>query len=85
MCNPNPLSVGGGGGGDFLGGICWERGGCLFSEGRCSFYIKNKLKSEIFHNKKSIQTKMFFSVITKNLKWEILRKNLVTFKRRDGL
>ena len=29
---------------------------------------------------------MFFSVITnKNLKWKVLRKNLVTFKRRDGV
>ena len=28
---------------------------------------------------------MFFSVITKNLNWEILTKNLVTFKRRDGV
>ena len=26
---------------------------------------------------------MFFSVITKNLNWEILIKNLVTFKRWD--
>ena len=51
----------------FRGG-CWERGGWLFlGEGRgCSFYIKNKLKSEIFNKKKSLQTRMFFSVITKN-------------------
>ena len=28
---------------------------------------------------------MFFSVITKNLIWEILTKNLITFKRWDGL
>ena len=28
---------------------------------------------------------MFFSVITKNLSWEILTKNLVTFKRWDGI
>ena len=28
---------------------------------------------------------MFFSVITKNLNWEILTKNLVTFKRSDGV
>ena len=28
---------------------------------------------------------MFFSVISKNLNWEILTKNLVTFKRRDGV
>ena len=35
----------------------------------CSFYIK-KLKSEIFND---------------NLNWEILTKNLVTFKRWDGV
>ena len=28
---------------------------------------------------------MFFSVITKNLDWEIVTKNLVTFKRWDGV
>ena len=28
---------------------------------------------------------MFFSVQTKNLNWEILTKNLVTFKRWDGV
>ena len=28
---------------------------------------------------------MFFSVITKNLNWEILTQNLVTFKRWDGV
>ena len=28
---------------------------------------------------------MFFSVLTKNLSWEILTKDLVTFKRRDGI
>ena len=28
---------------------------------------------------------MFSSVITKNLNWEILTKNLVTFKRWDGV
>ena len=31
--------------------------------------------------KKNLQTKMFSSVITKNLKWDILTKNLVIFKR----
>ena len=30
---------------------------------------------------KNFIDKMFFSVITKNLNWEILTKNLVTFKR----
>ena len=28
---------------------------------------------------------MFFSVITKNLNWEILTKNVVIFKRWDGV
>ena len=28
---------------------------------------------------------MFFSVITKNSNWEILIKNLATFKRGDGV
>ena len=28
---------------------------------------------------------MFFSVITNNLNWEIATKNLVTFKRWDGV
>ena len=43
--------------------------------------LKNKLKSEIFHDKKSLETKMFFSVTTKNSNWEILTKSLVTFER----
>ena len=34
---------------------------------------------------KSLLIKMFLSVITKNLKWKILTKNLVTFKRWDGV
>ena len=28
---------------------------------------------------------MFFSIITKNINWEIVTKNLVTFKRWDGV
>ena len=28
---------------------------------------------------------MFVSVITKNLNWEIITKNLLTFKRWDGV
>ena len=31
--------------------------------------------------KKADKTKMFFSIITKNSPWEILNKDLVTFKR----
>ena len=51
----------------------------------CSFYIKNKLMSEVFNDKKKFIKKMFFSVITNNLNWGILTKNLVTFKRWDGV
>ena len=51
----------------------------------CSFYITNKLKSEIFNDKKSLYTKMFFSIITMNLNWQILTKNWVTFNRWDGV
>ena len=54
-----------------------------FFQGGCSFYIKNKLKSEIFNDKKGLLTKLFLPLITKNLNWEILTKNLVTFKRWD--
>ena len=32
---------------------------------------------------KKVYKKMSFSVITKNLDWKILTKNLVTFKRWD--
>ena len=46
-----------------------------------NFYIKNKLKCEIFKDKKSLKTKIYFSVITENSNLEILTKNLVTFKR----
>ena len=51
----------------------------------CNFYKINKLKSEIFNSKKSLETKIFFSVITNNANWEILTKNLVTFKRWHGI
>ena len=32
---------------------------------------------------KKVYKQMFFSVIAKNLNWEIFTKNLVTFKRWD--
>ena len=57
----------------FRGGY-WERGGNLFF----IFYIKNTLKFEIF--KKSLIKRKF-----NNWNWEILTKNLVTFKRSDGV
>ena len=49
----------------------------------CNFYIKSKLKSEIFNEKKKkkLETKTCFSVKTNNLNWDILTKNLVIFRR----
>ena len=48
----------------------WERrGDFLQGVGRCNFHIKNELKSEIFHDKKSLWEKIFFSVITENSNW----------------
>ena len=40
-------------GSQFLEGGCWETGDDFF-QGGCSFYIKNKLKSEVFNGKKSL-------------------------------
>ena len=66
--HPLPLSAGGGvepptkfskreglTGPQLLEVGCWERGGDFFQGGGgCSFHIKNKLKSEIFKDKKSL-------------------------------
>ena len=78
----HPLSfvLGGGKGGGGGVGVnhllkgCWERGSNLFRGRGCTFYIKNKLRSEIFNDKKSLYTKMSLSVITKNLTLVILFK-----------
>ena len=43
---------------------------------------KNKLKSEIFNDKKKIISKIFFSVVTKNSNWEILPNNLLRQHRQ---
>ena len=56
-------------------------GGDFFQGGRGCSCHKKKLKSEIFNDKKILKAKIFFSVTTKNSNWEILPKNLVTFKR----
>ena len=76
-----------------LGRISFSRGGVAGKEGvtffrgrkGLQFSHKHKLKSEIFDDKKVYKQKMFISVITKNLNWEILTKNLVKFKRWDGV
>ena len=66
-----------------LEGIAGKEGGDFFrGRGGLQFHIKNKSKSEIFNDKKSLQAKIFFSVVTKNSNWDILTKNLVTFKRK---
>ena len=56
-----------------------------FLRGLQFLHKKINLKSEIFNSRKCLYTKMLFSVITKNLDWEIVAKNLVTFKRWDGV
>ena len=61
-----------------LEGGFWETGGVTFFRG---LQLSHKLKSKIFNDKKSLQAKIFFFVITKNANGEILPKNLVTFKR----
>ena len=53
--------------------------------GDWTFYVKNKLKSEIFNAEKKLSIKMFFFVITNYVKWKISTDNLVTFKRWDGV
>ena len=50
---------------------CWIKEVNLF-QGGCNFCKRNKLKSKMFNSKNSLQTKIFFFVITKNSNWEIL-------------
>ena len=45
----------------------------------CNFYIKNKLKSEIFDDKESLQTKIFASVITIEFKLRNFNEELSYF------
>ena len=63
-----------------LEGVAGKEGVTFFRR-VCNFYVKKKLKSEIFNDKKSLETKIFFSVRAKNSNWKGLTKNLVTFKR----
>ena len=70
-------------------GGCWKEEGNFFQGGKGGelqfLQQKNKLKSETFNDKKHLQKKIFFSFIIKNSKWEILTKNIATFKRWDGV
>ena len=55
-------------GSQFLEGGYWERGGDFF-QGGCSFNIKNKLKSEIFNDKKVYKQKCFSVIIKCKLRF----------------
>ena len=71
-------------GSQFLEVHCQKRGGDFFIKGRnwCSFYITNKLKSEILNKKKTKKIKQKqLPAITKNLNWQILTNNGVTFEK----
>ena len=73
-----------GGGGEltgpqFLEGGSWEIESCSF------LHKKTNQNLKYLMTKKSLLTKMFFYVITKNLKWDILTKNFLPFKRWDGV
>ena len=67
---------------NFLRGVAGKVGVDFFRG--VAVFTLNKLKSEIFNDRKVYEQKRF-SVITKNLNREILTKNLVTFKRWDGV
>ena len=56
----------------------------FFRGGGAVFPLKNKLWSGIC-NHKNVSKLKGISVLTKNLNWNILTKNLVTFKRWDGV
>ena len=85
---PNFQNGGWGGGGVagfketwFLQGFAWKEGVVFFREVAVLTWKINFNK--IFNDKKSLYTQNFLSVMTKTLNWEILTKNLVTFKRWD--
>ena len=64
--------------------VAHKKGMTFFKRGETGggqLLLKYKLKYKIFNDKKNLRTKIFFLVITKNLNWETLTKNLVTFKR----
>ena len=53
----------------------------LFSGGGGVQFLQKKKNLKYLMAKKSLQAKIIFSVITKNLNQEILTKNLITFER----
>ena len=62
VCTPPPTKFsksGGLTGLPLLEGGYWERGGDIFQAGGYTFHIKNKLKSEVFNDKKFISKNIF--------------------------
>ena len=53
-------------------GIAGKERGDFFQGG--VQFLHKKLKSEIFNGKRSLEMKMFLSVIAKNLNWRILTR-----------
>ena len=70
-------------GSQFLEKCCWESRSDLL-QGVVVLTQKNKLKSGTLMTKKFIN-KNISSVITRNINWQILTKNLITFKRSNGV
>ena len=59
--------------------IAGKEGVTFFSRGRgCSFYMKNKLKSQ---TATKVYKEKCLSAKTKHLNWQILTKNLAIFRR----
>ena len=64
----------------FRGGHRERRWGVPFFQGSCTFHIKNKLKSEIFNDKKDYKQK-YFSLSLLKIQTGKLPENSVIFKR----
>ena len=89
--HPSSLSAGGGLSLllNFQKGGAWQDLSPQISESQRT--VPGKDRGDIFQGvcrhkclwQKSLKTKMFLPLITKNLNWEILTKNLVRFKRWD--
>ena len=57
-------------------GSSWERGGTFF-RGVCNFYIKNKVKSEIFNNKKFINKNIFLLLLKDKIGLKMKNHNIL--------
>ena len=70
----------------FLMGVAGKEQDDFFKgRGQQFLHKKNKLKSEIFNDKSSLQRKLFLSAITKNSNWEILTRIQLLLKDEMSL